>query len=603
MKKKKILALLFSFVFAFPLMAATSLDQAKTKVKNYVLNTLKLSEYSVYNAKSDMSTITLMMGKNISVPSNSWIFFIDEHPDSDWGHDCRFAFVSKSNGSLSIMKSILPPEKLYNWGKNFRNTTNEDALRRSTSTYNSSNHGLINYNLYTKTGKKSPNCYSVIINGGYDRYNNYRRYWNNCSMIYQALTSVYGYPKENIYVLMGDGTNSAADLNLNTYDDPKLISSPLDLDGDGSADIKYSATKVNISSVFNELKSRMTANDELFVYVTDHGSNDGSICLWGESFSPSEFKTELNKINGKAKSISVLMVQCYSGAFINQIAGTNRTIMTSASSTETSKSTMDYSKFGRNWLAGNLGYDAINDVNVNSDKDNDGYFSMEESYSYASSIPCNSTPQYSSYKGKMGQYQYLDGVIGCKYAYDIDKHINVNSNISSGSKKYVAGFLLDANNKISNNANVEYKSYNKISLKKGFKVSGAKLKASILACNSSSTSLRSTKIEDLNDIEKENIDDVFSDLYKLQYVDTIEDCTNIVTISPNPSNGIFTVNFSNGNANSILLKIIDLFGNTIYQEETLSNSVTIDLSDQKKGVYFVQLISNDNTSVQKVILK
>jgi hypothetical protein len=58
------------------------------------------------------------------------------------------------------------------------------------------------------------------------------------------LVNVYNYDKSHIYVLIADGTNPAIDRKrLNgTYD-----SSPLDLDGDGTNDIQYAATKANIT--------------------------------------------------------------------------------------------------------------------------------------------------------------------------------------------------------------------------------------------------------------------------------------------------------------------------------------------------------------------
>ncbi|GHU68772.1 hypothetical protein FACS189413_06430 [Bacteroidia bacterium] len=119
----------------------------------------------------------------------------------------------------------------------------------------------------------SEHQYAVIINGGYDRYNNHERYWNDCAAIYSALIKEYGYDKSHIYVLMSDGTNSATDRHRinGTYD-----SSPLDLDGGGVADIQYAATKANITIVFNTLSNIMTSSDNLFIYTMDHGGKAGA---------------------------------------------------------------------------------------------------------------------------------------------------------------------------------------------------------------------------------------------------------------------------------------------------------------------------------------
>ena len=174
--------------------------------------------------------------------------------------------------------------------------------------------------------------YAVIINGGGDMYQNYERYWNNCSSIYKLLVEEYGYPKDHIFVIMADGTNSANDRTLigGGYG-----SSPLDLDGDGTNDINYSATKSNISTVFNTLQNTLTTYDNLVVYTTGPGyrSNGNSyLTLWNNiQMSASELDTELNKVS--AHVINILMQQDYSGGFINTLLKSNRTVTSACSAT------------------------------------------------------------------------------------------------------------------------------------------------------------------------------------------------------------------------------------------------------------------------------
>lgn len=63
-----------------------------------------------------------------------------------------------------------------------------------------------------------------------------------------------------IYVLISDGTiQQMIDINIVVVSD----SSPLDLDGDGDNDIQYSATKGNISTVFNTLSNILDKEDNL----------------------------------------------------------------------------------------------------------------------------------------------------------------------------------------------------------------------------------------------------------------------------------------------------------------------------------------------------
>ena len=142
---------------------------------------------------------------------------------------------------------------------------------------------------------------------------NWVRYWNDCSAMYKSLIDVYNYEKNKIFVIMADGTgnnyNSGTDLN------PIYIPQCLDLDNDGTNDIQYAATKSNIAMVFDTLKRRVTSNDNVVVFVTDHGDQGSKIALWNSVLmTKSEFESEINKIE-HAKTVNLLMLQCYSGGY------------------------------------------------------------------------------------------------------------------------------------------------------------------------------------------------------------------------------------------------------------------------------------------------
>lgn len=69
---------------------------------------------------------------------------------------------------------------------------------------------------------------------------------------------------------MSDGASPNIDRRLlnGNYD-----SSPLDLDGDGIADIDYDATKQNVIRIFDTLVTKNCS--ELFIYTIDHGGSYG----------------------------------------------------------------------------------------------------------------------------------------------------------------------------------------------------------------------------------------------------------------------------------------------------------------------------------------
>ena len=267
-------------------------------------------------------------------------------------------------------------------------------------------------NSYTRnslkvSSKVANNNYAVIISGGADAYNNWERYWNDCSAMYKILVNVYNYPKDHIYVIMADGTSTGKDMHL--YDGT-YKSSPLDLDNDGTADIQYAATCANIRTVFNKLANILTANDDLFIFTTDHGGSEGNkrsyMYLWNDDILyDSDFASYINKL--KANVINICMEQCFSGGFIDDITKNNVTIATACRHDEyswpmTSVSYM-YNEFAYHWMS------AVAEMTpygskVSADANNDGKISMAEAFNYAKSKDSqNEHPQYKSLPSTLGQ--------------------------------------------------------------------------------------------------------------------------------------------------------------------------------------------------------
>lgn len=256
----------------------------------------------------------------------------------------------------------------------------------------------------------SSGLYAVIISGGKNKNYNYPQYWFDCQYIYQRLTQTFGYDENHIFCLVSDGSDPAEDINLGPY---LYSSSPLDFDNDGDDDIQYSATKSNISTVFNLLQSRSETIDHLLVFVTDHGTQTGNMCLWGnnQEMSPSELATELNKLAGVR--MDVVMGQCYSGAFISPLTVYNRTIATACSASETSGGNGYYDYFLHYWT------DAFNPTNSSTvDTNTDNMISLREAFVYASAndpaaLSGDEHPQYASNPLIYGYTHDLHGADNC----------------------------------------------------------------------------------------------------------------------------------------------------------------------------------------------
>lgn len=76
-----------------------------------------------------------------------------------------------------------------------------------------------------------------------------------------------------------------------------------------------------------------------------------------------------------------------------------------------------------------------------------------------------------------------------------------------------------------------------------------------------------------------------------------------ITIYPNPTNGIFNMDFKN-DVNSI--RVIDILGKVVYSEKMASASAgttkRIDLSSLNNGLYIVSVANDNGTSNYKIIL-
>lgn len=207
---------------------------------------------------------------------------------------------------------------------------------------------------------------------------------------------------------MSDGASPNIDRRLlnGNYD-----SSPLDLDGDGIADIDYDATKQNVIRIFDTLVTKNCS--ELFIYTIDHGGsyggNNAFMCLWnGEIMHDYEFANQINKLSSNVL-INIVMGQCNSGGFIDDLSGINRVITTACTVTESSWACTNglYDEFIYHWTAAVNGSNTENLI-INSDENNDNFVSMQEAYVYAVQRDTKSeTPQIST--SPLKHYLSLDG--------------------------------------------------------------------------------------------------------------------------------------------------------------------------------------------------
>jgi len=429
MKMKHLPLLIMFSVFSTILSAQISIKQADNIVKEYIEKEITdyywlYSNENIKANKNGETAISTWNGKSVSINNSCFVYFIDERPYANWAHPCRYLFVNKNSGQIYEKKATTPPENMRTWKMI---TPLPQIPKGAKFDFSKSTPNL-------RSGINPQNCYAVIISGGYDKYNNWERYWNDCSAIYSTLIHVYGYLKNNIYVLMSDGTDPAVDRLLNDWSQD---SSPLDLNGDGLPDIQYAATKDNITVVFDTLAEILTSNDNLFIFSTDHGdtipsTGEVTLELWHERITASEFAVEANKVD--AGNISIVMEQCFSGGFIPHLEKQGRTIATACSATQESWAMLPsctYNEFVYYWTAAVAGFTPYGS-SVNADYNNDGYISMQEAFDYANTHDsADEIPQYSSIKARLGDCLTLLGTQLGATEYFTNQVVTTNTTITS----------------------------------------------------------------------------------------------------------------------------------------------------------------------------
>lgn len=360
-------------------------------VFNCLFSTVSLAQTAKSISKDDALAIAQkqFVGKDVDyyILSNStsvyWNIFVDAEPMKGWQHDCYVLTIPKATrkdiNTIRPRKVLrkMPPKEDYapllvknRYGSN----ANSKPHVRKAASSNGSN-------------EVAQRTYAIILSGGVNKNSNYERYWNDCSFIYQTLVNKYSIPKGNIYPIMSDGNNPAADMRSISGG---YKSQPLDLDNDGVDEIKLAATKANVKNTLGTLANKLNKDDHLFIFVIDHGGTDdyntnSYICLWNyESLYDYELATMLEPFTSKFVNVNIVLGQCFSGGFNDNLKKVGCVVASASTGSESSWACSDipYDEFVYQWTC------AVNEathrkVSVKSDADNNGRVTMEEAFIYA----------------------------------------------------------------------------------------------------------------------------------------------------------------------------------------------------------------------------
>lgn len=471
MTKLRIILILATICLSSMLsMAQFSRQQADNLVLNQVLSgqLSKVDVYSPADIQTGQNTIMQYDNSvlNLPYPSN-WVFFIDDLPFANWNHPCRYVFINTSDGNYAIINSNKYP---VDWQNNYSSISL--APRPEPIEMQPNQNAVIN------GLPPNPHMYAVIING-----TDWNRYWRDVSAIYNTLIDVYGFTKENIFVHYASGSAS--------------LGSDLDDPNDPSDDIDYDAGKTTIHNTFQELAGETNTmpeipelgpNDQLFVYVTDHGDVSG-----GHSYivlpSGQLFDYELADYvkNIKCAQMIYVMEQCFSGGFVDDlmdfttynVSCKNRSVHTAANTQEYSWAELyitnaKYDEFVYYWTAAARGHYPDNNQpwvesyqvgsfpfnnypllvghpgDHNPDLNNDGFVQMEEAFEYADFLDTWSpNGYYLPYPGYSGEAEHPMNDNNIGFTTDLLSIAGyagiINTNQVTEPRHYVAGGTISIN--------------------------------------------------------------------------------------------------------------------------------------------------------------
>lgn len=324
---------------------------------------------------------------------SSWTVFVDAEPLTGWEHECYLLTIPKTTittvertSPTRIEELMCPPAENYSplsvKSRYENDATSKPAVAKAPPYENPEEEGL----------EAARRTHAVILSGGMNKNANSERYWNDCSFIYQTLANKYHIPKEQIHPIMADGNDPAEDMTLiGSYE--KYSSQSLDLDFDGVDEIELAATKDNLKSVISRLTMEMNEEDHLFLFVTDHGGRQGYtstsyIWLWGEGqiLYDYELAGMLAPIVQKGVYVNVVLGQCYSGGFVEELAEAGCLVATSCTESEKSYGRVDvpFDEFIYKWTCAVNGADHKKNP-LNADTNHNGRISMQEAFIYAES--------------------------------------------------------------------------------------------------------------------------------------------------------------------------------------------------------------------------
>jgi hypothetical protein len=333
-------------------------------------------------------------GQTFRAPSTSFFFLVDDHFTANWDHPCRYVFVDINSGDMTVYPADAPVRQWQAMDTLFTSDKSDGLVRANTySIPVAMPKQMLENGKKIRLNNTVGENYAILLSGGYNPSNNHGRYYGDIKWQVRALKERYGYTNDHIYIAMSDGTDPGLDQHIATG----YINSDPDVDQDGEQEVHYQATmndgySPGFNSLINDIKVVTTSEDNLHVFITDHGGGSGTssyINLWNmETMSYQTFKSLLDTV--PHAYMSACNEVCESGGLILAYDGAENVALATActayqSSYARAGHLYDYNEFTFWWTGAVYGTTAPPE-NIDcsaADTDQDDSIDMLEAFTWA----------------------------------------------------------------------------------------------------------------------------------------------------------------------------------------------------------------------------
>lgn len=143
--------------------------------------------------------------------------------------------------------------------------------------------------------------FGIILSGGAEETSNHYRYFDSSMGVYKSFIKNQ-MNKKDIYTFYGSGSSGKLDTRRKGVRNKDFLDSKPDLLFSAASEFKKNDITVNgaaditqLKKAFIDISKKAKSGDVISFYITDHGSSDGSVVMWGLEDKPESEKTAEDK--------------------------------------------------------------------------------------------------------------------------------------------------------------------------------------------------------------------------------------------------------------------------------------------------------------------